>query len=88
MSIGAKWPTKAEATKAGWFSRRHQTSEAHEVEVARKAARLADEFAARDEDDRRHLAKLVKRTPATLTPAVAAQRAALMRKFTAKKVAS
>lgn len=29
MSITATYPSHADARKAGWFSRRHQTDEAH-----------------------------------------------------------
>ena len=48
MSIPATFPTAAEAAKAGWFSRRHRTSEAHrqnqmdrEVELNERKARIA-----------------------------------------------
>lgn len=48
MSIPATYATTAEASKAGWFSRRHHTSEAHrkaqgvrEAEERERATRIA-----------------------------------------------
>ena len=57
MSIACKFATAAEARKGNWFSRRHQTSEAHRdasdarkdrIQAQREAT--ADRVAKQDED--------------------------------------
>jgi hypothetical protein len=40
MSTPSKFPSKTAAKAAGWFSRRHQTSEAHQKEQERRRKEL------------------------------------------------
>lgn len=48
MSIPSAFASHADAHKAGWFSRRHQTNEAHR---ANQDARLADEASKREREE-------------------------------------
>lgn len=51
MSIPSTYASAAEARKAGWFSRRHQTHDAHRT--AQETYRMdRDEKAAREQDQR------------------------------------
>jgi hypothetical protein len=40
MSIPSRWPSHADAVKARWFSRRHETNAAHRAEQEKREARL------------------------------------------------
>lgn len=70
MSIACKFATAAEARKGNWFSRRHQTSEAHrDASDARKDRIQAqqegtmDRVAKQDEDAALRRAKLADKDP-------------------------
>ena len=42
MSIDTKFASAAEARRAGWFSRRHETNAAHRAEQEKRDKELAD----------------------------------------------
>jgi hypothetical protein len=41
MSIPSRWPSHADAVKARWFSRRHETNAAHQAEQQKRERELS-----------------------------------------------